>query len=164
MGASEQPPLQQQIQNQTKVRGNIHNLQNTHWYLAAYLSLISPFPPLRQPVPTIGRSSLSLIQLTNSSPGLRPQNHMPMAHSHQNNMPGNRGPRPLDQVTCYKVSRPIVGRVMCSYSVIHLGGFNGRINNHARVLLSTRLNTLSLRKLFSHMYYGFHFRLRTYLS
>ncbi|XP_040047491.2 cleavage and polyadenylation specificity factor subunit 4 [Gasterosteus aculeatus] len=72
MGASEQPPLQQQIQNQTK------------------------------PVPTIGRSSLSLIQLTNSSPGLRPQNHMPMAHSHQNNMPGNRGPRPLDQVTCYK--------------------------------------------------------------
>ncbi|KAM8845311.1 cleavage and polyadenylation specificity factor subunit 4 isoform 3-T3 [Spinachia spinachia] len=72
MGASEQPPLQQQIQNQTK------------------------------PVPTIGRSSLSLIQLTNSSPGLRPQNHMPMSHSHQNNMPGNRGPRPLDQVTCYK--------------------------------------------------------------
>uniref|UniRef100_A0A671WIQ8 Cleavage and polyadenylation specificity factor subunit 4 n=1 Tax=Sparus aurata TaxID=8175 RepID=A0A671WIQ8_SPAAU len=42
MGASEQPPLPQQTQNQTKVRG------------------------------------------------------------YQNNMTGNRGPRPLDQVTCYK--------------------------------------------------------------
>ncbi|TMS15309.1 Cleavage and polyadenylation specificity factor subunit 4 [Larimichthys crocea] len=72
MGASEQPPLPQQTQNQTK------------------------------PVPTIGRSSLSLIQLTNSSPGQRPQNHTPMAATQQNNMTGNRGPRPLDQVTCYK--------------------------------------------------------------
>uniref|UniRef100_A0A3Q1EI08 Cleavage and polyadenylation specificity factor subunit 4 n=1 Tax=Acanthochromis polyacanthus TaxID=80966 RepID=A0A3Q1EI08_9TELE len=71
MGASEQPPLPQQTQNQTK------------------------------PVPTIGRSSLSLIQLTNSSPGQRPQNNLSTA-SHQNNMSTNRGPRPLDQVTCYK--------------------------------------------------------------
>ena len=60
-----------------------------------------------QPVPSIGRSSLSLIQLTNSNPGhgpyQRPQYHNsgPMGH----NMGGNRGPRPLDQVTCYKVSQ-----------------------------------------------------------
>eukprot|EP00064_Thunnus_orientalis_P002771 superscaffoldBa00000213_g2779 len=72
MGASEQPPLPQQTQNQTK------------------------------PVPTIGRSSLSLIQLTNSSPGQRPQNHVMNAGAQQNNMTSNRGPRPLDQVTCYK--------------------------------------------------------------
>lgn len=63
---------------------------------------------LMQSVSTIGRSSLSLIQLTNSSPGQRPQNHMPMAATQQNNMTGNRGPRPLDQVTCYKVSRSII--------------------------------------------------------
>lgn len=60
-----------------------------------------------QPVPTIGRSSLSLIQLTNSSPGhgtyQRPQYHNSLGGSMQHNMGGNRGPRPLDQVTCYKV-------------------------------------------------------------
>ncbi|KAK9535455.1 hypothetical protein VZT92_007835 [Zoarces viviparus] len=70
MGASEQPPLQQQIQNQTK------------------------------PVPTIGRSSLSPIQLTNSS-----MKHVVMRSRphHQNKMSGNRGPRRrLDQVTCFK--------------------------------------------------------------
>ncbi|KAG7505006.1 cleavage and polyadenylation specificity factor subunit 4 isoform X1 [Solea senegalensis] len=72
MGASEQPPLPQQNQNQTKS------------------------------VPTIGRSSLSLIQLTHSSQGQRPQNHSMMGAVQHNNMMGNRGPRPLDQVTCYK--------------------------------------------------------------
>ena len=66
-----------------------------------------------QTVPTIGRSSLSLIQLTNSSPGQRPQNHTPMAAAQQNNMTGNRGPRPLDQVTCYKVSHLSIGLLMC---------------------------------------------------
>ncbi|KAF3846729.1 hypothetical protein F7725_003807 [Dissostichus mawsoni] len=60
MGANEQPPLSQQMQNQAK--------------------------------------------LTNSGPSMRPQNHMPMGPPphHQNHMGGNRGPRPLDQVTCYK--------------------------------------------------------------
>ncbi|XP_024861764.1 cleavage and polyadenylation specificity factor subunit 4 [Kryptolebias marmoratus] len=71
MGTSEQPSLPQQAQNQTK------------------------------PVPSISRSSHSLIQLTNSSPGQRPQNNANAA-VHQNNMSVNRGPRPLDQVTCYK--------------------------------------------------------------
>lgn len=71
MGASEQPPLPQQNQNQAK------------------------------PVPTIGRSSLSLIQLTNSIPAQRQQNNTTTV-SQQNNLNANRGPRPLDQVTCYK--------------------------------------------------------------
>ena len=60
-----------------------------------------------QPMPSIGRSSLSLIQLTNSSPGhgtyQRPQYHNSLGGPMQHNMGGNRGPRPLDQVTCYKV-------------------------------------------------------------
>lgn len=136
MGASEQPPLPLQTQNQTKVRGYMHTLKYTHLYandrllwvcrlihsgsaacvvemrlpqyscycVAEQLSKNDFSCFLLQPVPTIGRSSLSLIQLTNSSPGQRPQNHMPMAAAQQNNMGGNRGPRPLDQVTCYKVS------------------------------------------------------------
>ncbi|CAF95292.1 unnamed protein product, partial [Tetraodon nigroviridis] len=69
MGASEQPPLPQQSQNQSKSAS------------------------------AMGRSSLSLIQLTNSSPG---SNSSPMMSSQQNNMSANRGPRPLDQVTCFK--------------------------------------------------------------
>uniref|UniRef100_A0A8D3E489 Cleavage and polyadenylation specificity factor subunit 4 n=1 Tax=Scophthalmus maximus TaxID=52904 RepID=A0A8D3E489_SCOMX len=32
----------------------------------------------------------------------RPHNHTPMGVVQQNHMPSNRGPRPLDQVTCYK--------------------------------------------------------------
>uniref|UniRef100_A0A672HT55 Cleavage and polyadenylation specificity factor subunit 4 n=1 Tax=Salarias fasciatus TaxID=181472 RepID=A0A672HT55_SALFA len=75
MGASEQPPLPQQTQNQTKVGDS---------------------------VPSMGRSSLSLIQLTNSSPGQRQQNNNNMVGIQHNNMSANRGPRPLDQVTCYK--------------------------------------------------------------
>lgn len=71
-------------------------------------------------MPTIGRSSLSLIQLTNSSPGQRPQNHTPMASMHQNNMTGNRGPRPLDQVTCYKVSHLSISSI---FWLIHLIAF-----------------------------------------
>uniref|UniRef100_A0A8C6T146 Cleavage and polyadenylation specificity factor subunit 4 n=1 Tax=Neogobius melanostomus TaxID=47308 RepID=A0A8C6T146_9GOBI len=50
---------------------------------------------------TMGRSSLSLIQLTNSSPGQRPQNNYTSAMNPQNNIMA-RGQRPLDQVTCYK--------------------------------------------------------------
>lgn len=64
-----------------------------------------------QPGLNSGRSSLSLIQLTNSGPGQRPQNQMPMVMVPQNNMSGNRGPRPLDQVTCYKASRSRMGRL-----------------------------------------------------
>ncbi|KAK7939417.1 hypothetical protein WMY93_002743 [Mugilogobius chulae] len=71
MGTSEQPPLPQQGQNLTKV------------------------------VSTVGRASLSLIQLTNTSPGPRTQNNMASSMAQQSNMMA-RGPRPLDQVTCYK--------------------------------------------------------------
>lgn len=53
----------------------------------------------------MGRSSLSLIQLTNSSPG---SNNAQMMASQQINMSTNRGPRPLDQVTCFKVRRPFI--------------------------------------------------------
>uniref|UniRef100_A0A8C5E116 Cleavage and polyadenylation specificity factor subunit 4 n=1 Tax=Gouania willdenowi TaxID=441366 RepID=A0A8C5E116_GOUWI len=73
MGASEQPPLQQQ--NRTKQ-------DKQH------------------------RSSLSIIPLTNSSPGHRPQNQMTSGFQPYNTFNNvsiaNRGPRPLDQVTCYK--------------------------------------------------------------
>lgn len=114
MGASEQPPLPQQTQNQTKVRGYMHKQPHicmfTWWAVfreRSVWSKLKVIPRARfplQPVPTIGRSSLSLIQLTSSSPGQRPMNHAPMGMNQQNNMTGNRGPRPLDQVTCYKVS------------------------------------------------------------
>ncbi|XP_043956628.1 cleavage and polyadenylation specificity factor subunit 4 isoform X1 [Gambusia affinis] len=70
MGTSEQPPLPQQAQIQTKAA-------------------------------SVNRSSLSLIQLTNTSPIQRPQNNI-NSGVQQNHMSVNRGPRPLDQVTCYK--------------------------------------------------------------
>ncbi|XP_036828175.1 cleavage and polyadenylation specificity factor subunit 4-like [Oncorhynchus mykiss] len=83
MGATEQPPLPAQILGHQK------------------------------PLPSLGRSSLSLIQLTNPGGGAGPHQHQhhqrqpyssgPSMHQHHNNMGGgNRGPRPLDQVTCYK--------------------------------------------------------------
>ncbi|XP_052361825.1 cleavage and polyadenylation specificity factor subunit 4-like [Oncorhynchus keta] len=86
MGATEQPPLPAQILGHQK------------------------------PLPSLGRSSLSLIQLTNPGGGAGPHQHQhhqrqpyssgPSMHQHHNNMGGgNRGPRPLDQVTCYKVNR-----------------------------------------------------------
>ncbi|RXN16134.1 cleavage and polyadenylation specificity factor subunit 4 [Labeo rohita] len=75
MGATEQPPLPQQAQSQQKQ-------QNTQ--------------------PT-NRSSQSLIQLTNTNvnSNQRMPNAVGIVHSN-NNMGGPRGPRPLDQVTCYK--------------------------------------------------------------
>uniref|UniRef100_A0A8C1ZP33 Cleavage and polyadenylation specificity factor subunit 4 n=1 Tax=Cyprinus carpio TaxID=7962 RepID=A0A8C1ZP33_CYPCA len=75
MGATEQPPLPQQTQSQQKQ-------QNTQ--------------------PT-NRSSQSLIQLTNTyvNNNQRMPNATGIVHSN-NNMGGPRGPRPLDQVTCYK--------------------------------------------------------------
>ncbi|XP_045072715.1 cleavage and polyadenylation specificity factor subunit 4 [Coregonus clupeaformis] len=84
MGATEQPPLPAQILGHQK------------------------------PLPSLGRSSLSLIQLTNPGGGAghhqqhhhhqrQPYSSGPSMHQHHNNMGGgNRGPRPLDQVTCYK--------------------------------------------------------------
>ncbi|KTF89057.1 hypothetical protein cypCar_00012714 [Cyprinus carpio] len=75
MGATEQPPLPQQAQSQQKQQ----NMQ----------------PP--------NRSSHSLIQLThtNVNNNQRMPNAVGIVHSN-NNMGGPRGPRPLDQVTCYK--------------------------------------------------------------
>ncbi|KAJ8284084.1 hypothetical protein COCON_G00029340 [Conger conger] len=80
MGATDQPPLQQQIQTQQKLN----------------------FQPMNM------RSTSSLIQLTNPKVNSNHyQNHprMPQVigpmHMH-NNMTGHRGPRPLEQVTCYK--------------------------------------------------------------
>ncbi|KAJ8363994.1 hypothetical protein SKAU_G00128250 [Synaphobranchus kaupii] len=80
MGAAEQPPLQQQIQTQQKL-----NFQQTNM-----------------------RSSSSLIQLTNPKINSNHYQHHPRMpqvigamHMH-NNMTGHRGPRPLEQVTCYK--------------------------------------------------------------
>ncbi|XP_072531017.1 cleavage and polyadenylation specificity factor subunit 4 [Salminus brasiliensis] len=76
MGAAEQPPLPQQAQTQQK-----------------------------QNIPNMNRSSLSLIQLTNSNSNSNPNQKMPYmlgTSQSQNNMGGPRGPRPLDQVTCYK--------------------------------------------------------------
>lgn len=121
MGASEQPPLPQQNQNQAKVDHT--HVQTLKWWVCRHIfqhDLLIPFFKicfvveehskndisclLLQPVPTIGRSSLSLIQLTNSSPIQRQQNNV-MAAAQQNNLNTNRGPRPLDQVTCYKVNQ-----------------------------------------------------------
>ncbi|XP_071976936.1 cleavage and polyadenylation specificity factor subunit 4 isoform X1 [Engystomops pustulosus] len=76
MGATEQPPLPQQTQNQQKQQNNNQSSQ---------------------------RSS-SLIQLTSQSSPLG-QQRSPQTigvMQSQNNNVGNRGPRPLDQVTCYK--------------------------------------------------------------
>lgn len=148
MGASEQPPLPQQNQNQAKVR--IHtNTQMMHpdagvdpfqrmnqhgsrcscltirsccWGAQWKQSLSACLLP--QPVPTIGRSSLSLIQLTNSTPAQRQQNNMTTV-SQQNNLNANRGPRPLDQVTCYKVSQPYI----CVIKAMPVSLF-GRNYNH----------------------------------
>lgn len=119
MGTSEQPPLPQQIQNQGKVRkwiqdsvpASASSISGLQWDFFLQLSVHS----LPQTAASSGRSSLSLIQLTNSSPGQRQQNNTNII-SHQNNMNANRGPRPLDQVTCYKVSR----LRLCSCSVIVL--------------------------------------------
>lgn len=61
----------------------------------------------QQNMPPINRSSQSLIQLTN--PNIN-NNHQRIPNAvgimHSNNMGGPRGPRPLDQVTCYKVGTP----------------------------------------------------------
>ncbi|CAM4352456.1 unnamed protein product [Leuciscus chuanchicus] len=77
MGAAEQPPLPQQAQSQQK----------------------------QQNMQPINRSSHSLIQLTNPNINNNHHQRMPnvvgIMHSH-GNMGGPRGPRPLDQVTCYK--------------------------------------------------------------
>lgn len=58
----------------------------------------------QQNMQPINRSSQSLIQLTN--PNIN-NNHQRIPNAvgimHSNNMGGPRGPRPLDQVTCYKV-------------------------------------------------------------
>ncbi|MCI4392180.1 hypothetical protein PGIGA_G00143140 [Pangasianodon gigas] len=77
MGTNEQPPLPQQAQTQQK-----QNAQN------------------------LNRSSLSLIQLTSNN-SIANTNHQKPSHmlgssQPQNNTGGPRGPRPLDQVTCYK--------------------------------------------------------------
>lgn len=113
MGASEQPPLPQQNMNQTKVRGQKKKYIYTIYTVQPYLLLESHFFCtcfLSQPVPILGRSSVSLIQLTNSSPAQRQQNHSGGVFP-QNNMMGQRGPRPLDQVTCYKVSHQSLSKI-----------------------------------------------------
>lgn len=51
----------------------------------------------------MGRSSFSVTHLTNTSPGPRLHNNSSMPVTQQNHLISNRGPRPLDQVTCYKV-------------------------------------------------------------
>ncbi|XP_061604989.1 cleavage and polyadenylation specificity factor subunit 4 isoform X3 [Phyllopteryx taeniolatus] len=72
MGAPEQPPLPLQNQNQIKTG------------------------------PIMGRSSFSAIHLSNASPGPRSHNNSSMPVTQQNHVIPIRGPRPLDQVTCYK--------------------------------------------------------------
>ncbi|EGV99130.1 Cleavage and polyadenylation specificity factor subunit 4 [Cricetulus griseus] len=75
MGTTEQPPLPQQTQPPTKQSNN---------------------PPLQR--------SSSLIQLTsqNSSPNQQRAPQVIGVMQSQNSSAGNRGPRPLEQVTCYK--------------------------------------------------------------
>ncbi|KAJ6659795.1 hypothetical protein lerEdw1_018511 [Lerista edwardsae] len=76
MGTTEQPPLPQPTQPQQKQNNNL---------------------PLQ-------RSSSSLIQLTsqNSSPNQQRTPQVIGVMQSQNNSIANRGPRPLEQVTCYK--------------------------------------------------------------
>ncbi|XP_067390372.1 cleavage and polyadenylation specificity factor subunit 4 isoform X1 [Emydura macquarii macquarii] len=75
MGTTEQPPLPQPTQPQQKQNNN---------------------PPLQR--------SSSLIQLTsqNSSPNQQRTPQVIGVMQSQSNNVGNRGPRPLEQVTCYK--------------------------------------------------------------
>ncbi|XP_023974504.2 cleavage and polyadenylation specificity factor subunit 4 isoform X3 [Physeter macrocephalus] len=75
MGTTEQPPLPQQTQPPAKQSNN---------------------PPLQR--------SSSLIQLTsqNSSPNQQRAPQVIGVMQSQNSSAGNRGPRPLEQVTCYK--------------------------------------------------------------
>ncbi|PNI89711.1 CPSF4 isoform 10, partial [Pan troglodytes] len=75
MGTTEQPPLPQQTQPPAKQSNN---------------------PPLQR--------SSSLIQLTsqNSSPNQQRTPQVIGVMQSQNSSVGNRGPRPLEQVTCYK--------------------------------------------------------------
>nr|KAF6354622.1 cleavage and polyadenylation specific factor 4 [Myotis myotis] len=75
MGTTEQPPLPQQTQPPSKQSNN---------------------PPLQR--------SSSLLQLTsqNSSPSQQRAPQVIGVMQSQNSSAGNRGPRPLEQVTCYK--------------------------------------------------------------
>lgn len=67
--------------------------------------------------PPLQRSS-SLIQLTtqNSSPNQQRAPQVIGVMQSQNSSAGNRGPRPLEQVTCYKVSPPGRGRLRAGSS------------------------------------------------
>lgn len=123
MGTSEQPPLPLQIQNQGKVGKSIQDATTSNAFISGRLLQLCAHS-LPQTAASSGRSCLSLIQLTNSSPGQRQQNNSNI--SHQNNMNANRGPRPLDQVTCYKVS-PLR---LCSCSVVAVSNM-GRITLEA---------------------------------
>ncbi|KAF3813908.1 hypothetical protein GH733_017940 [Mirounga leonina] len=95
MGTTEQPPLPQQTQPPTKVP-----------------CPSSPSPVRSRPDPAGDQSnnpplqrSSSLIQLTsqNSSPNQQRAPQVIGVMQSQNSSAGNRGPRPLEQVTCYKV-------------------------------------------------------------
>lgn len=68
--------------------------------------------------PPLQRSS-SLIQLTsqNSSPNQQRAPQVIGVMQSQNSSAGNRGPRPLEQVTCYKVSLGLGGGEGSSQSV-----------------------------------------------
>ncbi|KAK6481659.1 cleavage and polyadenylation specificity factor subunit 4 [Huso huso] len=85
MGTTEQPPLPQQPAMQQKAR-NLQNFQQ------------------QNVTPMIQRSSSSLIQLTSTNVTSN-QQRMPQgfgAMQYHGNSTGSRGPRPLEQVTCYK--------------------------------------------------------------
>ncbi|MEE6522891.1 hypothetical protein FKM82_021544 [Ascaphus truei] len=106
MGTTEQPPLPQQIQSQQKVLPlPARTRKKTGISLTAF-SLLSflLFVGVQQNNNQMLQRSSSLIQLTSQmspmNPYRTPQNIGVMQT--QNNSMGNRGPRPLEQVTCYK--------------------------------------------------------------
>lgn len=111
MGSTEQPPLPQQAQSQQKVCEFYFLIffSKTCFMFTLILIFHVKFNLQQQNMQPINRSSQSLIQLTNTNinNNQRMSNAVGIVHSNHN-MGGPRGPRPLDQVTCYKVGRHLI--------------------------------------------------------
>ncbi len=124
MGAAEQPTLPQQVQSHQKVCEflfyNYFFFSKTGLMLTLILMFHLKFNLQQQNMQPANRSSQSLIQLTNTN--VNNNQRMPYAGGigHSNNhMGGPRGPRPLDQVTCYKVGRHLIlciNYILCFFS------------------------------------------------
>ncbi len=131
MGAAEQPTLPQQVQSHQKVCEfifyNFFFFSKTGLMFTLILMFHLKFNLQQQNMQPVNRSSQSLIQLTNTN--VNNNQRMPYAGGivHSNNhMGGPRGPRPLDQVTCYKVGRHLI---LCFFS--HTTTMPSNVQSHS---------------------------------